>query len=49
METNQANQTPKLAEVDTSQTTEAMKALIAEDKNLDPFFQAIVAEALERR
>lgn len=43
------NQTPKLAEVDTTQTTQAMKELMAEEKNLDPVYQALVLEAIERR
>ena len=43
------NPTPKLSEVDTTKTQEAMKELMAEEKNLDPVFQATVLEALERR
>lgn len=43
------NQTPKLAEVDTTKTQEAMKELMAAEPNLDEVFKASVLEALERR
>ena len=43
------NQPPKLSEVDTTETAKAIKALMAEDRNLDPVFQALVLEAMDRR
>ena len=42
------NPTPKLSEVDTTETAEAIKTLMAEDRNLDPVFQALVLEAMRR-
>jgi len=40
---------PKLAEVDTTKTQEAIRDLIANEPNLDEIFKATVLEALERR
>jgi hypothetical protein len=41
------NQTPKLAEVDTTKTQEAMKELMAAELNLNPVFKAVVLDELD--
>ena len=38
----------KLSEVDTTETAKVIKTLMAEDRNLDPIFQALVLEAMNR-